>query len=273
MRPLAASSVDVLRVMIAFLNSQLDEILRRVGVHALEVAGVVRLVLADPVPGVADLDEAGAVRLDPLAGGVVPEAAVLDRDDDVGRRAARSGRTAAGGAARARAAAACATAAAAATRRATRAARATATTAAGGTRDCAAPAAIARDAPRRARGSRRAARRAGHSRRAGRSRRAPLACRARAAARFRPRPPDSGSRRSARRPRPAPRKAPRLARQTTHGGARRACSGFPRPGGLIARQTLSVEPSTAPVSSMSRPPRSSSSRRPRAHSASTSASL
>ena len=92
MRPLAASSVDVLRVMIAFLNSQLREVLRRVGVHAPEGAGVPRLVLADPVPGVADLDEARAVRLDPLAGGVVPEAAVLDRDDHVGRRAARSGR-------------------------------------------------------------------------------------------------------------------------------------------------------------------------------------
>ena len=79
------------RVMIALRSSQLPEILRRVDVDAAEVAGVVRLVFADPVPGVADLDEAAAVRLDALARRVVPEPAVVERGHQIGgRRAARA---------------------------------------------------------------------------------------------------------------------------------------------------------------------------------------
>src|SRR4029079_19839152 len=76
------------------------EVLRRVGVDAAEGARVPRLVLADPVPGVADLDQPGAVRLDPLAAGVVPEAAVLDRDDHVAARAGRARGAGRAGAAR-----------------------------------------------------------------------------------------------------------------------------------------------------------------------------
>src|ERR1019366_353120 len=63
-----------------------DEILGGVAADRVEVAGAIRvqgLVLAEPVPGTADLDEPAPVGLDMRARGVVPWPGVVDGGDDI----------------------------------------------------------------------------------------------------------------------------------------------------------------------------------------------